>query len=356
MLKLEYKDYTLEFKFEAGTSRGKMNSHQVVYLRLWDDNNVSLRGYGEIAPLPGLSVDAMDDILDRLPDLCRLIGQVGMPLDEEGVFRQVKMLVGEDYPSIRMALETAFLDLLNGGRRLIYENEFSRGDQDIEINGLVWMGDPDFMKKQVEEKVASGFKCIKLKVGALNFEEEVALVQYLRTLAPEVSIRLDANGGFPLNEVFGRLSSLEPFGVHSIEQPIVPHQEEAMGLICSRSSIPIALDEELIGLPELSQKQELLKLIHPQFVILKPTLLGGFSQTQEWIRLADQMNIGWWVTSALESNVGLNAISQFAWQYGAGVVHGLGTGQLYTNNIESPLEINGSYLGYNIKKNWIIDF
>lgn len=352
MLKLEYKDYTLDFKFVAGTSRGKLTEHPVIFLRVYDAENPLVYGLGEAAPLFNLSPETVDDVRDEIEKLALKFKELAVPASEDEVFRMVDLLVPETLPSLRMGLEVALLDLINGGTRLIFDNSFYRAEKDIPINGLIWMGEKEHMKNQIKEKLSTGYKCIKMKVGAIDFEKELELLEMLRGSSDKLMIRLDANGAFATDQVFKKLAMLEPLGIHSIEQPIMPGQPEAMQLLCSRSPIPIALDEELIGTTDPSQKHEMLKMIRPQYIILKPTLLGGFKATAEWIRLAERLDIGWWLTSALESNIGLNAIAQFAGNFPDSGYQGLGTGQLYHNNITSPLEINGAYLGNNLKKQW----
>lgn len=356
MLKLEYKDYTLDFKFDAGTSRGILRQHRVVFLKIYQSSKPEIAGYGEVAPLVGLSPETVEEVMEALPIVMEKLAKHAMPIDEDDVWHLVDHLASMDLPSLRFGLESALLDLVNGGQKRLFENDFSEGKRDIPINGLIWMGEESFMKAQIAQKLQAGFKCIKMKVGAIDFDQELRLIAMLREQSESLMIRVDANGAFPVNEVFSRLSELEKYKVHSIEQPIMPGQWEAMQLICKRTPVPIALDEELIGLPEFSQKQELLKMLRPQYIILKPTLLGGFKQTLEWIRLANQMQIGWWLTSALESNIGLNAISQFAGNFSDIGYQGLGTGQLYTNNINSPLTISGAYLGLDTHKGWDVPF
>jgi len=353
MLNLEYRNYTLDFKVEAGTSRGKLTKHSVIYLKISDQIAPNRFGLGEVAPLPNLSIDDLDTIEQILPELIKNLSDVALPKTPEGIYTLVKKFVPVSLPSLRMGLETALLDLINGGGRLVFQNDFYEGTLDIPINGLIWMGEVDYMKAQIKEKLDQGFRCIKLKIGAIDFDKELELIKIIRDHSKDIVIRVDANGAFATNETFPKLSALEGYGVHSIEQPIMAGQYEAMQLLCKRTPVPIALDEELIGIGDFSQKQELLKLLRPQYIILKPTLLGGFSSTIEWIKIANQMEIGWWLTSALESNIGLNAISQFAAEFPThGVYHGLGTGQLYSNNVDSPLEINGSYLSYNTRTEW----
>lgn len=355
MLKLEYKDNTLEFKFDAGTSRGILRQHRIVVLKVCDPRNPGVVGLGEAAPLIKLSVERVEDVLDEMENLSEKLRGCSVPQSEGAVYELVRQIVPEELPSLRFGLETALLDLKNDGRRIIFDGDFVRGLSAIPINALIWMGDPDFMKAQIDKKMARGHKCIKMKVGALDFQEELRLLRYLRAQSENLIIRLDANGGFKTNEVLANLKELKGLNIHSIEQPIASDQWHAMELVCKLSPIPIALDEELIGSMNISQKEKLLKFIKPQFIVLKPTLLGGFYQTMEWIELAGRLQIGWWITSALESNIGLNAIAQLAGQFSHNGYHGLGTGQLYHNNFTSPLELEGEHLRYKPEKNWAVE-
>lgn len=352
VMNLEATIRNLKFKFDAGTSRGVLKEHPVCLLKLSLLDNPLEFGLGEAAPLEKLSIETIDQVMEFIPELAARLKKLEIPLREEEVYSIAGSLVPAELPSLRFGLETALLDLLNGGTRKIYDNTFYKAERDVPINGLIWMGEVDFMKEQVDRKLHAGFKCIKLKVGAIDFDQELAVLEYLRSKSEKVIIRVDANGGFPTNEVFARLAELEKLGIHSIEQPIMPGQLEAMQLICRRTSVPIALDEELIGYHDQSRRMELLKMIKPQFIILKPTLLGGLRATLEWIKTAQTLGIGWWLTSALESNVGLNAIAQFAGEFENIGYQGLGTGQLYENNVLSPLEINGEFLGYNSNGAW----
>lgn len=351
MLKLEYKDYTLDFKFEAGTSRGVLKKHPVWLVRI-SESGLMPFGYGEAAPLERLSVERFEDVAVELERITHELAKLAKPKTQDEVFDLVNDLVGLQFPSVRFAIEVALLDLINGGKQLIFKNEFHDSKFEIPINGLVWMGEAHEMRKQVDEKLDAGFKCIKIKVGAIDWQEELKLIEYVRSQSNEVILRLDANGGFPINESFARISELEPFNIHSIEQPIMPKQPEAMKLICEKSKIPIALDEELIGVNGFESKKELLDFIRPSFIILKPTLLGGFASTLEWIKIAEEVGCDWWLTSALESNIGLNAISQFAASFKNISYQGLGTGQIYHNNVKSPLQVIGTHLRYNSALNW----
>jgi o-succinylbenzoate synthase len=354
MLKLEYKDYSLDFKFDAGTSRGVLKKHPVYFIRV-SESGLMPFGYGEAAPLERLSVETFAQTELELERLSHEIGNWKRPSNEIEVYHLVRELVNVNFPSVRFSLEMALLDMINGGKQLIFHNHFYHEQGEIPINGLVWMGEKEVRRRQIDEKLSEGFQCIKIKVGAIDWQEELELIDYVRSKSKDVMIRLDANGGFPANEVFARLKALEKYDIHSIEQPIMPRQPEAMMLICERSKIPIALDEELIGIHGAAEKLSLLSFIKPSFIILKPTLLGGFEATREWISIAESLGIGWWVTSALESNVGLNAISQFVASYDHLSYQGLGTGQLYHNNIKSPLQITGQKLRYNQDLNWNLD-
>jgi o-succinylbenzoate synthase len=266
-------------------------------------------------------------------------------------------LIDSAWPSIRCGFEMALLDYLNGGKRVVFENDFSEGKRTIPINGLVWMGDFDFMLQQVESKIESGFDTIKIKVGAIDFAQECAILGHIRRhfSNQEIGIRLDANGAFDAHNVHQKLQRLAEFDIHSIEQPIKPQQKALMAALCETSPIAIALDEELIGLNDYVAKKNLLKATQPQYIILKPTLLGGFDACNEWIEIAQRLGIEWWVTSALESNIGLNAIAQYTANFNNPLPQGLGTGQLYHNNINSPLTIQNGYLLYDTAQPWDLD-
>ena len=351
MLKLEYKPYTLDFKFEAGTSRGVMTSHQVLFIKIYDADNPLIVGYGEIAPLPGLSEEKYEDVLEQMKLIQTKMGSFDLPGSRGECFDLAFKLCPLGFSSIIFGLETALLDLWNGGRKLIFKVPFVEDHKGIPINGLIWMAGKEEMKAQVDQKIAQGFECIKMKVGALNFEEELEVIRYIRSLFKGI-LRLDANGAFKNNEALQKLQALESDGIHSIEQPIIPRQLEAMQLICRKSKVPIALDEELVGITDKSHRVELLRFLRPAFIILKPTLHGGMASCMEWISIANQMEIGYWITSALESNVGLNAIAQFADFVDASGHQGLGTGTLYKNNIASPLNILNGSIYYNPDIGW----
>jgi len=339
-MELEYKAYTLDFTFDAGTSRGIMRHRTVWFLQISDENGRK-KGVGEIAPLPRLSIDPLEAMDEKLDEIRSQIKHLDLPRQEADVFElAARLSVG--FPSVRMGLEMAFLDALHGGKHVWFPGSFTEEKKQIPINGLIWMGSPSFMREQADKKIDQGFACIKLKIGAIDFREELALLDYIRKKSPDCILRVDANGAFAVQEALGKLKELAALGLHSIEQPIMPRQPEAMALLCQKTAVPIALDEELVGWESEQEKNELLDEIKPQFVILKPSLLGGFDETARWIRRAGERNIGWWVTSALESNIGLNAISQFTARYDNALHQGLGTGQLFHNNVPSPIGTEGS--------------
>lgn len=353
-LQLKFTPYTLKFNFAAGTSRGVFHEKTVWFIKLYQGDDPLTFGLGEVAPIDRLSVDYSASFEVVLGKLATKISSCPMPAKEEEVFDRVEELVPRELPSVRFALETAMLDLINGGSREIFKNAFFRKEKKIPINGLVWMGDEDFMKGQIDLKIKSGFNCIKIKIGALDFETECKLLGYIRQNYPgkKLTVRVDANGAFRTEECMLKLKALEKFDLHSIEQPIMPRQPESMALLCIKTKLPIALDEELIGINGKANKTNLLNEIKPAYIILKPGLVGGFRSTMEWIEIAESMGIGWWITSALESNIGLNAICQFTSRYKIKTHQGLGTGQLYENNIPSPLAIEGENILYMQDGNW----
>jgi o-succinylbenzoate synthase len=336
------------FNFKARTSRGLMRDKTSWFIRLWDDGDPTIIGFGECGPLPGLSIDAVQDFEDRLISTMDQIQKSDLQISAAP---QILEMVSPDLPSVLFGLETALLDLQNGGKRIIYRNSFLQG-QPIDINGLIWMGDMDFTMTQINQKIAQGFKCIKLKVGGLDFDRECDVLHYLRKryYKDDITIRLDANGAFKVDDALFKLHELARFNIQSIEQPIKPGME-VMEELCRKSPIPVAFDEELIGIKKESREALLTKL-KPQYIILKPSLHGGLSGCADWINVADRMNIGWWITSALESNVGLNAICQFAANYSITIPQGLGTGSIYTDNIPSPLKVEEGRISYDEKMSW----
>ena len=327
----------LHFKQPAGTSRGSYTTRDVWYLHLTSDKYPDRVGIGECTPLPKLSCDDMQGYESVLAHICNEV-------TEQGGF-SVESL--RDYPSILFGLETAFRHLERGCFEL-WDTPFSRGEVGIPINGLIWMGDYKKMLEQIEAKMAVGFRCIKLKIGAINFEEELALLRFIRShfSAKEVELRVDANGAFAPADAMEKLKRLAELDLHSIEQPIRAGQWEDMARLTAETPLPIALDEELIGINIPERKQCLLDSVHPQYIILKPSLHGGMAGGNEWIREAEKRNIGWWITSALESNIGLNAIAHWCATFNNPLPQGLGTGALFTNNVDMPLEVRKDSLWY----------
>ena len=349
-MKFTYCKYTFLFRFEAGTSRGVLKTRDSYFIKLSGSEVPDIFGLGECAPLPGLSpeYDTIEDGLRKVKEQLTVMETLDLS--------EIPALVQENIPSLKCGLEMALLDLQNGGKRICYENIFSTGHKSIPINGLVWMGDKNTMLQRIDEKIRDGYDCIKIKIGAISFDDEVELLRHIRSsFGPgQISIRLDANGAFKPGEALQKLEVLAKFQVHSIEQPIMAGNWGDMARLCRESPVPIALDEELIGIYSLAYKQEFLHALNPSYIVLKPTLLGGFTETSEWITLADTMNTGWWITSALESNLGLNAIAQFTANYHTSMAQGLGTGQLYENNLPSPLQIKKGNLGYDVNGTWDI--
>lgn len=345
-LQASFRKYTLQFKFDAGTSRGILKERDTYLLEVWDQDQPECTGLGEAAPLKGLSPE-FDQVETSLLKVCKLIQGIPTPSSWERITEIVDQLVSPATPSVRFALETALLDLLHGGRRLLFEESALEGKFPIPINGLIWMGSFDFMKQQVDQKIIEGYQCIKIKIGALEFERECDLLNYIRqSYAREITLRVDANGAFAPREVDTRLTRLQQFDLHSIEQPVRPGQLELMQRICRDALVPVALDEELIGTTNPGQQQALLDLLRPQYIVLKPTLLGGLKATRNWIKFASERKINWWITSALESNVGLNALAQFTASLAPRLPQGLGTGQLFDNNLPGNLHISSGSLYY----------
>jgi len=350
--------YVLKFSFAARTSRGPMTEKTSWFLRLWDDQQPGVYGLGECGPLQGLSKEfgeTFEKLLKEIADQFQknnfmLPAGTDLMAELKQFFQSNK--INREYSSVVFGIETALLDLMQGGQRTIFKNHFTE-KKPVPINGLVWMGGLDFMLQQIEIKIRDGYRCIKLKVGGLDFEKECDVLNYIRRkyFREKIEIRLDANGAFKKEDALDKINSLKRFDVHSIEQPIKPGQPE-MEEICAKSPIPIALDEELIDIHSLREKESLLNRLKPQFIILKPTLHGGFCGCDEWIKAADRLNIGWWITSALESNIGLNAIAQFASQYTSSLYHGLGTGQIYENNFPSPLIAEKGLLHFQPNEKW----
>ncbi len=334
MMKITIEERLLHFRQPAGTSRGVYTERRIWLVCVTDGQRT---GIGECAPLPDLSCDAGENYGEVLRHFCDEIEQTGA----------IPYTAMSDFPSMLFGVETALLHLQHGDR--LFDTAFSRGEQGIPINGLVWMGNYDEMLQRMEQKLEQGFRCVKLKIGAIDFEQELALVRRIRERFSfhEVELRLDANGAFPYEEALYKLELLSQYNIHSIEQPIRQGQWAFMAELCRESPLPIALDEELIGVNDKEMKSHLLNVIKPAYIVLKPSLHGGMAGCREWIEAARQHEVGSWITSALESNIGLNAIAQFCSHvYGDDITmpQGLGTGQLFTDNIPMPLEIRGDQL------------
>lgn len=347
MIHASYLKRTLFFKQPAGTSRGVLTHKDVFYLTLRDVENPEIRGIGEIAPIPKLSPDAVPELEEKILDLVEKINSAEEIIDEELA----------DFPAIRFGYETALKGLNAGSPVLLYPSDFTSGKNGVPINGLIWMGSKDFMLRQVEEKLAAGFTCLKLKIGAIDFNSELDILRSVRKRFPaeKLEVRVDANGAFSSENALSILEELATFQLHSIEQPIRAGQIGAMKELCAQTPLPIALDEELIGITDRFEKAKLLDEIQPQYIILKPTLTGGIKASEEWISLAEDRGIGWWVTSALETNIGLNVIAQWTATHGNSNFQGLGTGALFTNNIKSPLYVAKGFIRYNPQQKWNIE-
>ena len=344
MIKASFTKRILIFKQPAGTSRGVLRQKEVFYLILKKPGNPSKTGIGEIAPIPGLSPDAVPELGKKIENLIQKING-GKEIDE---------IEFTGFPAVKFGYETALKGLNSESPVLLFPSEFTAGEKGIPINGLIWMGSKEFMLRQVEDKLAAGFTCLKLKIGAIDFESEIEILSSIRERYPanQLEIRVDANGAFSPESAPSILEKLASFRLHSIEQPIQAGQIEAMKKLCAETPLPIALDEELIGITSRAEKVKLMEQIRPQYIILKPTLIGGLKAAEEWISLAEERGIGWWVTSALESNIGLNAIAQWTATLCTSNFQGLGTGALFNNNVESPLYVSKGFIRYNPEESW----
>ncbi len=344
MLKARYFKHTLNFKRPSGTSRGVLNTKESWFILVWNIDAPEVVGIGECGLLKGLSLDDVDNYEEKLKEVCNRVNE------------HETMLTGElnSFPSIQFGLEMALLDLNTKGSKQFIRSPFITSNTPISINGLIWMGEKEFMLEQIKSKLETGFRCVKLKIGAIDFEQELDLLKFIRNQFTEddLELRVDANGAFTPENAIEKLKRLSELDLHSIEQPIKQGQIEEMAKLCDNPPFPIALDEELIAVTEKEAKHELLNQILPQYIILKPSLIGGIKGTNEWIEAAGELSIPWWITSALESNIGLNAIAQYTSSLGNPLPQGLGTGQLYTNNIDSPLEVIGDQLYYNPELDW----
>lgn len=327
----EFHQYILHFKRPGGTSRGVLLTKETYFLKISKNNRI---GIGECAVFRGLSYDDVPEYEEKLRWLCENINENPSSIKEKL----------RHFPSIWFGYEQAILNLKNEGE-IYFPSDFTAGKSSIKINGLIWMGDADFMQEQIEEKLKNGFNCIKLKIG-VDWKSEKKILKQLREKfsKKKLELRVDANGGFGFEEAKIILQELADLEIHSIEQPIKAGNIEEMEMLCKTTPTPIALDEELIGILDFDAKRELLKKINPQYIILKPSLIGGFSGSDEWISLAESKQIGWWITSALESNIGLNAIAQYTFSKNPKIPQGLGTGGLFTNNIPTALLLNGDQL------------
>jgi len=341
-LQARFVNRALLFNKPSGTSRGVLTEKPCWYLIVTDeDGNV---GIGECGPIWGLSIEKPEQYEQELSRVCELIND--FPL----VFEDGQLNL---FPSIRFGLETALLDLATGSRLQPYPSPFTEGADGMRINGLIWMGTRENMLAQINDKLKNGFRCLKLKIGAIDWSTEQEILAGIREHYPpeQLELRVDANGAFGTHEALQKIRLLQKLHIHSIEQPIQPGNWQAMTELCRQSPVPIALDEELIGVYGAEQAQ-LLDTIKPQYLILKPSLLGGIEACEQWIKLAEERNIGWWVTSMLESNIGLNTIAQWAYTLNNILPQGLGTGQLFKNNVQSPLYLNGEYIKYNPAEDW----
>lgn len=343
-MRLQFAPYVLNFKEPGGTSRGVMTEKITCIMRIFDENNPSKFGIGEAGIFPGLSPEADDRFFYKLMELQANV-RIGQKTDLS------------KFPSLQCGFEQCIRDFAGGCKGVYFDNPFIYGNSSIEINGLVWMGDFDKMIERIEQKLEEGFKCIKLKIGAIEWAKEVDMIRYIRDRydRDQLEIRVDANGAFSMDNALPRLKRLADLGVHSIEQPIKQGEPMLMRLLCDVSPLPIALDEELIGKFTHEEKAACLDQIRPAYIVLKPSLIGGFSGAEEWINLANERNIGWWITSALESNIGLNALAQWVATLDTTMPQGLGTGGVFSNNFTAPIYLDGNKLKFDHKKGYDIE-
>jgi len=336
MLKADYRSYKLKFKTPGGTSRGVLTEKQSWFLTVYDDADPLKQGTGECSVLPKLSFDDRPELEDKIEFVCKNADALRNDFHEEL----------RDWPSVRFAFETALIDLSTPGSGILFPSAFTRGECGIPINGLIWMGAPEYMLQQIEEKILAGFTCLKMKIGAIDFDEEYRILEDLRKRFPgdQLELRVDANGAFSLTQTPEILDKLARLNIHSIEQPIKAGQWEEMAALCQSSPIPIALDEELIGIHNFDEKRQMINTIRPHYIILKPSLVGGFKASEEWIQIAADNGTEWWITSALESNIGLNAIAQWTYTLHNRMPQGLGTGQVFSNNVPSRLYTDKGHL------------
>lgn len=343
-MKAHWKKYTLNFKKPGGTSRGVLHTKDSWFLIVEDGER---KGIGECGLLKGLSADDRPDYEDRLDWICKNINRD---------FREQYPYLKE-FPSIQFGLEMALADL-KAKDHVLFTSAFTENKDLQPINGLIWMGGKRYMREQVAERLRSGFRVLKMKIGAIDVDQEMEIVKDLRKefSKEDLELRVDANGAFSAGEVPEVLDKLSRLDIHSIEQPIARGQWQEMAALCENTPLPIALDEELIGLFEEDERERMIKTIRPQYLILKPSFIGGWKGSRHWIDLAEKYGAEWWVTSALESNIGLNAIAQWNYTLKNPIASGLGTGSLYTNNFDSPLYIHNGAIGYDNRKEWRIWF
>lgn len=341
MITASYKQYILNFKQPSGTSRGVLKTKETWFIILQEGTK---QGIGECGIFRGLSIDDRPDYEDKLEWTCNNI--------HLGLDSLLEELI--TFPSIQFGLEMAFMSLSAENKFELFPSAYTKSNDSIPINGLIWMGSETFMKQQIKEKIDAGFRCIKMKIGAIDFQTEINLLKSIRKefTSTDMELRVDANGAFSVSEALEKLKILSEFNLHSIEQPIKQGQIEDMAILCEQTPLPIALDEDLIGIFDVTQKDVLLQTIKPQYIILKPSLVGGFKSGDEWIEIAEKQHIGWWITSALESNIGLNAIAQYTYVKDNNIPQGLGTGGLFTNNFDSPLVVKNGTLQYDNLKTW----
>ncbi len=336
-----YRKYILNFKQASGTSRGVLKTKETWFLVLETE---AKRGVGECGLFRGLSIDDRPDYEEKLKWVCSNI-YLGMDVLLEALI---------EFPSIQFGLEMAFKSIASESTFELFPSKFTQSLDSIPINGLIWMGDKAFMNRQIKDKIAKGFDCIKMKIGAIDFQTELDLIKSIREefTSKDIEIRVDANGAFVVSEALEKLKRLSELDLHSIEQPIRQGHIEDMAQLCENTPLDIALDEELIGVFSVTKKKELLQMINPQYIILKPSLVGGFRGSDFWIDIAEKLEVDWWITSALESNVGLNAIAQYTYGKKSNLPQGLGTGALFTNNFASPLQVKNGTLQYDNLKSW----
>jgi len=340
-MQASFKKYILKFKQASGTSRGILKTKETYFIIIDENDKI---GIGECGLFQDLSVDDRPDYEDKLEWVCKNI-----LLGKDVLLEELC-----EFPSIQFGIEQAFLSLKSNNPFELFPSSFTKGDDAILINGLIWMGSASFMRQQIIEKLEAGFTTIKLKIGAIDFEAELNLLKSIRKefSSSEIELRVDANGAFKTDVALEKLKRLSEYNLHSIEQPIKAGQWDEMAELCLTTPLPIALDEELIGVFNYSEKEKLIETINPQYIILKPSLIGGFHGCKSWIDISKRHNVSWWITSALESNVGLNAIAQFTYSLKTTIPQGLGTGALFTNNFESPLVVDDGNLNYNPEINW----